>query len=827
LVSASPGDRTELHSLAALVGRDAELHELAALVRTERLVTLTGPGGVGKSRLAWALVDRLRSTPPAVIVDLDPRGDSIGVAEAAARAIIGERYAATDPFAALETALGDRELLLVLDCFDHALREAADVVTLLTRCPGLRILVTSQRRLGVRGERVLPVAPLSVPTADADPWSSPAVQLLAGLLKRAGRHVSRGEGRHLAEISRRAAGVPLALELIAGWVAVYSPAQLAERLAASLELFTGGGPDLPDRHRDLRTLIRWSTEQLTAGEREVLTAVALLPGGADAALLADVCGRRVELDLRALVERHLVHDAGRASGRGEPWFDVLDPIRLHFSDDLDAESDDLRRRLVAIVAERVKALSPRIGYAGTADAIRRLTRLDPLFVPTVEALAARGDSSAVELALDLVPYWTHTVRFDAGARALTTVASLVLTDAQAARVLTARAELLRRQGDGQAAHDARLAAVRARRAAHDPSLAAHADIVLARALFSANARVEAVALLEGTADAVDTHDVDRVTAVEVGTALAGARFNAGDVAGAEDALRQTHRRLDDTVPLPLRLDAVALRLLVAMGHLDDTRAAADVWPARALLTQVEWPMIEAVRLRYWSAQHLLQGGHLAEAAAITSDIVGDAEATGVAQSISSACTMRAAVLALSGEGTAARPLVARAVEVELAAINPGTDLFGDLSEFARDLGLDDADVRHVVRTALRRPLPPDTWAIGLTAPRGFQVAVASSGLTPAEIDEVHGAPMTAAEVRSELEWLRGVLTSGPVPTPELSTREREVFDLVVCGLTDREIAGSLHVGLRTVHSHVASILRKTGCDGRRELIARHQVARTP
>lgn len=826
-MSIPPGDRTELHSLAALVGRDAELHELAGLVRSERLVTLTGPGGVGKSRLAWALVERLRGNPAAVVVDLDPRGDAVGVAEAAARTIIGERYAATDPFAALETALGDRELLVVLDCFDHALPQAPDVVALLARCPGLRVLVTCQRRLGVRGERVLPVAPLAVPSADADPWSSPAVLLLAGLLKRAGRHVSRGEGRHLGEISRRAAGVPLALELIAGWVAVYSPAQLAERLAASLDLFTGGGPDLPDRHRDLRTLIRWSTEQLTAGEREVLTAVALLPGGADATLLADLCGRRLDVDLRALVERHLVQDAGRASGRGEPWFDVLDPVRLHFTDDLDAESDELRGRLVAIVVDRVKSLSPRIGYAGTAEAIRSLTRLDALFVPTVETLAGRDDAAAVELALDLVPYWTHTVRFDAGARALTTVAAMVRSDAQAARVLTARAELLRRLGDGQAAHDARLGAERARRASYDPSLAAHADIVLARALFTTNARDEAVALLEATADAIGTHDVDRITAVEVGTALAAARFNAGDVPGAEEVLRQTHGRLDDTVPLPLRLDAVALRLLVGMGHLDEPRAAADVWPARALLAQIEWPMIEAVRLRYWSAQHLLQGGHLAEAAAITTDIVAEAEATGVAQSISSACTMRAAVLALSGEGAAARPLVARAVEVELAAINPGTDLFGDLAEFVRAVGLDDADVRHVVHTALRRPLPPDTWAIGLTGPRGFQTAVLASGLAHHEIEAVHGRSMSPDELRAELEWLREVLTSGPAPVPDLSQREREVFDLVLRGLTDRDIASALHVGLRTVHSHVAAVLRKTACDGRRELIQRHQsVSRT-
>ena len=818
-MSALPCDRTELSSFGALVGREADLAELTALVRQERLVTLAGPGGVGKTRLAFAAVERLRPTIAAVVVDLDPLGATVSVAEAAARAVIGERYGATDPVAALEAALGERELLLVLDCFDHAVRDASDVITLLARCPGLRLLITCQRRLGLRSERVVSVAPLAVPTAGADPWSSPAVVLLADLIRRTGRRVVRSEGPHLAEISRRAAGVPLALELAAGWVAVYSPAQLAERLSASLELFTGGGPDLPDRHRDLRTLLRWSTAQLTAGEREVLTAVALVPGGADAALLADLCDRRVEADLRALVERHLVHDSGRGSGRGDPWFDVLDPIRLHAADEHDDDNAELRARLASIVVERTRALTPRIGYAGTADAIRRLTRLDALLVPTIEALAGRGDAVAVELSLDLVPYWTSTARLDAGVRALTVAATLVSTDAQAARVLTARAELLSRLGDGQAAHDARYASDRARRAPHDPSLVAHADVVLARALVATNARTDAVALLERTAEA--RADMDRVTAVELAISLAGARFNAGDIRGAEAMLADAAPLLDDTVPLPLRLDAAALRLLVRMGRLDEPRPVADVAPASTLLAQVEWPMIEAVRLRYWGAQHLLQGGHVAEAAALTTDVVGEAEATGVAQWISSACMMRAAILTLSGRADGARRLVTRAVEVELATASLLSDLFGDLAEFGAAMGMSDPDVRHVVHTALRRPLPGDTWAIGITAPRGFERAVAAAGLTDHDVADERARPLDVDALRAELHWLRDVL-AGPYQVADLSARERDVIELLLRGLTDREIAVALHVGLRTVNSHVASILRKAGTATRRELIARHR-----
>ena len=818
MVPVPPGDRTETSPFGALVGRESELAELAALLRSDRLVTLTGPGGVGKSHLARAAVARLRGTVRVAVVDLDPLGDVAGVAEAAARAVIGERYGATDPVSALEAALGDGELLLVLDCFDHAFRETSDVLALLGRCPGLRVLVTCQRRLGLRSERVLTVAPLAVPGPDADPWTSPAVVLLAELVRRSGRRVSRAEGRHLGEISRRAAGVPLALELVAGWVAVYSPAQLAERLAASLDLFTGGGPDLPDRHRDLRSLIRWSTAQLTAGEREVLTAVALLPAGADAALLADLCGRRVDADLRSLVERHLVHDAGRAARPREPWFDVLDPIRLHFADEHSDDARALRDRLTAIVVERVKALSPQIGFAGTADAIRRLTWLDALLLTTVESLAGRGDGAAVEVALDLVPYWTSTARLDAGVRALTVAAAAAVGDASAARVLTARAELLARLGDGQAAHDARLGSERARRA-DDPSLLARADVVLARALLAANARTEAVALLEHTAGALP--GLDRTTAVELAIALAGARFNAGDIGGAEAMLADTSGLLDDTVPLPLRLDATALRLLVRMGHLDEPRPLADVLAARVLLAGVEWPMIEAVRLRYWGAQHLLQGGHVAEAAALTTSVVSEAEATGVAQWISSACTMRAAILTLAGDAPAARVLVARAVEVELATASLLSDLFGDLAEFGAAMGLSDDQVRHVVRTALRRPLPGDTWAIGITAPRGFERAVAASGLSPAEVEAERGRPLEVDALRAELHWLRDVLAD-PYQVPDLSARERDVVALVLQGMTDREIAVRLHVGLRTVNTHVASILRKSGTAGRRELIARHR-----
>ena len=809
-------------NLGLLVGRSNELAELERLIKTERLITLTGPGGVGKTRLAAELVDRRRDEHLTLFIDLEATGSSMTIAEAVGRALIGEQYATMDPLGAIAAALGRSELLLVLDCLDHAIRDATDITELLDLCPGLRIVITCQRRLGIRGERVFAIRPLQLPVHGSDPWSSPSVSLLAELIERTGHRVNTDSGEHLAAICHRAGGVPLALELIAGWVSIHLPEELADLLDGSLELFSGGGPDLPDRHRDLRSLISWSCDDLADGEREVLDAIALVPGGAARELLAEICQRSVEADLRALAERHLVIDAEAHVGSGTKVFDVLDPIRTYFLESVDGHVARLRDRLHEAVRASAADLGPRIGYRGTATAIRKLMAIDSLLAPSIEAMVAADDRAAVALALDLVPYWTHTARYDTGIRALTVVEGLAIGPSDAARVLTARTLLMLRVGDGDAVRFGNDALEHARQVPDDPAIEARAAIALSQALMAKEQFGRAVELLERCAQYV----LPKADRVALATTLAGVRYNAGDLPGAR--LTLVGHDDDPSFPFPIRLDLAAIKLLVHMAGLDTPRSPALVEPAQRLLDDREWPTKELVRLRYWTAQYLLQGGFTATALELTENLVLEAEASGITVRIATACAVRAAALAMSGDIAAALHLTHRAVELSGTGGELYSEIFVDVADFGARLGLVRADIARIVSVALSPTVtgPIVDISMGVTSPRGFEIAMTDCGLTAVELAAARRRELTDIDLRRELDWLQSVIAtridtldrSAARPFPELSDREVDVLALVADGRTDKEIAAHLIIGVRTVNSHVGNILRKLTVPNRRAAV---------
>ena len=811
-------------NLGLLVGRSAELAELEQLIETERLITLTGPGGVGKTRLAVELVERRRNDHRALFVDLETTGPSATIAELVGRALVGEQYATMDPLGAITAALGSSELLLVLDCLDHTIGDATDVVALLDLCSGLRIIVTCQRRLGIRGERVLPIAPLPLPLQGNDPWSSPAVSLLAELIERAGHRVAADGGEHLAAICQRAGGVPLALELIAGWASIHLPAELAQLLDGSLELFSGGGPDLPDRHRDLRSLISWSCGDLAAGEREVLDAIALVPGGVGRELLADICVRPVDADLRSLAERHLIIDASTVAGART--FDVLDPIRTYFLESGDEHIGQLRTRLHAVVGARAADLGQRIGHRGTATAIRQLTALDTLFAPSIEAMVASGDRRAVDLALDLVPYWTHTARYDAGVRALALVELLATTPSDAAKVLTARTLLTIHLGGEDAVVVGSDALAQARRVPDDPPLEAQAAIALAQALVRRGQFQRALELLERCAD----HELPAADSVGLAITLAGVRYNAGDRHGAQQALAGHDDDL--AFPSPLRFDLAAINLLLHMAGRDPSRSLTTVEWARRLLNDREWPTRELVRLRYWTAQYLLQGGFTATALELTENLVLEAEASGITARIATACAVRAAALVMSGDVAAALHLTHRAVELSGTGSDLYCDIFADVADFGARLGLSPAVIARIVSVALSPAVtgPIVDMSMGITSPRGFEAAMLNCGLTNAELDAARHRELTDIDLRHQLDWLQSVIATriemidntAVRPFPELSDREIDVLALVADGRTDKEIAAHLIIGVRTVNTHVGNILRKLAVPNRRAAVGSYR-----
>ena len=288
-----------------------------------RLLTLTGPGGVGKTRLAVQVAASLGDAYPdaVVFVPLAPLRDAALVPSAIAHAAgVGE--AADVPLLdSLAAAWRGQRVLLVLDNYEHLLDAAPLVGDLLRRCPELTILATSRTRLRVHGERNYPVKPLLVPDSGAAEAWTPAVALFVERAQAAQPDFSLTpeNARAVVAICRQLDGLPLALELAAARVAVLPPTAILERLQQRLPVLTGGLRDAPERHRALRDTIAWSYDLLDPSEQRVFRTLSVFAAGWTLAAAEEVCAEPGEdesvLDrLGTLVEHSLLQPTADATG---------------------------------------------------------------------------------------------------------------------------------------------------------------------------------------------------------------------------------------------------------------------------------------------------------------------------------------------------------------------------------------------------------------------------------------------------------------------------------------------------------------------------------
>src|SRR5690348_7597723 len=297
--------------LTSFVGRDEDVARVRKMLAEGRLVTLTGPGGAGKTRLAIelaALLSRESSVEPGgepascqvTVVELTPVTDPDDVPYAVLQALgirqspvighagAGQIAATADPVQRLVAALVQRRDLLILDNCEHVVAAAAALADeVLAGCPGVRVLVTSREPLRITGEALWPVPPLPVPPAPGDGGSSQiagyaAVRLLAdrAAAVRPDFQVDGATAGDVARICRALDGMPLAIELAAARLRTLSAAQLAERLDARFELLTGGSRTAVPRHQTLRGVVDWSWELLSGPEQVLARRLATFPGGA-------------------------------------------------------------------------------------------------------------------------------------------------------------------------------------------------------------------------------------------------------------------------------------------------------------------------------------------------------------------------------------------------------------------------------------------------------------------------------------------------------------------------------------------------------------------
>jgi len=335
-------------STTSLLGRDQAIDEVAGLVARSgaRLVTLTGPGGVGKTRLAVAAGERLRDRfgGGTVFVPLDTATEP-GLALAAVGRMAGADLARTGPpLDALAETFGDDAWLLILDNLEQVLQVAPDLGELLARCPGVVILATSRTVLGLRAEREYPVAPLPAgpATGSADEAAAwPAVALFVDRARavRPGFALTEGNAAAVAEICRRLEGLPLAIELAAARTRLLDPAALLDRLAASLDALGTGAIDLPERQRTLRATVEWSVGLLADAERSLLEVTAVFVDGwtiPAAAQVADLAEAQA-LELSEALARHsLVYVDSTGLG---PRSRMLETVREFVAERLAARPD--------------------------------------------------------------------------------------------------------------------------------------------------------------------------------------------------------------------------------------------------------------------------------------------------------------------------------------------------------------------------------------------------------------------------------------------------------------------------------------------------------
>ncbi|WP_084742956.1 ATP-binding protein [Amycolatopsis australiensis] len=289
--------------LTSYVGRAGDETEVRRLLGEARLVTLTGPGGVGKTRLAGRVASSVtRAFPDGVIVaglaelrdgTLVTRtlADCLGLHDTAART-------------ALDTVLAhlrDRRTLLVLDNCEHLVGWCAELAgVLLRQCPDLVVLATSRCSLGVAGERVMPIAPLAVPPESArtvgDAIAYDAVRLFVDRATEVlpSFRLTEDNAAAVAGLCRQLDGLPLAVELAAARIRALSPGQIADRMSAGLALLTTGARSLPARQRSLRATIEWSHSLCTDAERAAWECCSVFAGAFDLAAAEDVCAARLD-----------------------------------------------------------------------------------------------------------------------------------------------------------------------------------------------------------------------------------------------------------------------------------------------------------------------------------------------------------------------------------------------------------------------------------------------------------------------------------------------------------------------------------------------------
>jgi predicted ATPase/class 3 adenylate cyclase/DNA-binding CsgD family transcriptional regulator/tetratricopeptide (TPR) repeat protein len=810
-----PALRHNLPSQAtSFVGRVAELAELRELVaRGSRLVTITGLGGIGKSRLALQVAaDALDGAGDGVwLAELAPVADPELVAGTVAAVLQVREEPGRPVLDALVEAVGDRYLLVLLDNAEHVLGAAAKLADVMMRsCPRACLLVTSREPLGIGGEHVFRVPPLPVPPAglaDRDRLAAfESVQLFAerAAMHRQGFVVDAANAAAVASVCARLDGVPLALELAAARLGSLSVPEVSSRLDQRFRLLTGGSRTALARHQTLRALIDWSYDLLNPEEQIVLDRLSVFAGGwtleaAEAVTSAgDTGGWQVLDHLAALVDKSLVQ---ADEARGSTRYRLLETVRHYAAERLALRGDSELGRARAAHRDYYLAL------VETADTYLRgpeetvwLDRLEAEFDNIRAALAfSLADPGGAEPGLRLAAglRWFCNLRGHGGEVLAALNVLLERPDARMptrarARALTASCHLRDRFGDDSAVPSIADEAIEIARGLADDAVAADALSQLCWLRFEHGDLPAALAQIDEAVGLARTAGDPRLLAEILGhrAVYEGQVGNLDAAFADQDEAVTLSRATGDNYRLTTTLANLGVYEVVAGKH---EAARAHLQEASMLADDHGYQNLSAGLQQQLGFAGLLDADPRNARRHFT-DSLDAARITGVKSYVHAALLGLALTAGADGDPTVAATLHGAADEYYEQA-GRGFE--------ALEAELRDRDHVHL-RAALGDGAFEAAYARGRTLSQADAIALATAAAGPdpgaVSTGSVPAAPATAHG------------SADP-----LSERERDIVALLAGGATDAQIAGQLYLSVNTVRSHLERIRDKTGARRRTEL----------